>query len=139
LSATIPASHEGLLTGPIFAVLTTLMPDGQPQSSVVWTDYDGTHLLINTAKGRQKERNMAERPKVTVLAIDTNQPFFWLEVRGEVVEITEEGGAEHIAKLANLYDGAPAYYGYVAPAELADKETRVICKIKPTRVIAFGA
>ncbi len=137
--ATIPDSHRNLLEGPVFAVLTTLMPDYQPQSSVVWADFDGEYVLINTAKGRTKERNMAQRPKVSVLALDTNQPYRWIEVRGEVVEITEEGGVEHIDKLARMYTGQPGYYGYVAPAAQREKETRVICKIKPTRVIAFGA
>ena len=137
--ATIPDSHRDLLTGPVYAVLTTLMPDGQPQSSVVWADYDGEYVLVNTAKGRQKERNMAERPKVTVLAIDTDQPFRWIEVRGEVSEITEEGGVAHIDKMAQLYAGQPSYYGHVAPASQATQETRVICKIVPARVVAFGS
>lgn len=139
MSATVPSSHEELLTGPVYAVLTTLMPDNQPQSSVVWVDYDGEYVLVNTAKGRRKERNMAARPKVSVLAIDTNQPFKWVEVRGEVVEITEQGGKEHIDKLARLYAGAPKYYGHVSPADQEQQETRVICKIKPTNVIAYGA
>lgn len=138
-AATIPDSYRDLLEGPIFAILTTLMPDGQPQSSVVWADYDGAHVLVNTAKGRQKERNMSARPKVTVLAIDTNQPYRWIEVRGEVVEITEEGGVDHIDKMARLYTGSPSYYGHVSPAAQADQETRVICRIRPTRVVAFGA
>ncbi len=138
MSATIPESHKALLTGPIYAVLTTLMPDNQPQSSVVWVDYDGTHVTVNTAAGRQKERNMSERPKVSVLAIDTSKPFYWIEVRGEVVEITEEGADADIDKLATIYTGAPAYYGHVTPIEQKAQETRVICKIKPTRVLAFG-
>ncbi|MCC6456527.1 MAG: PPOX class F420-dependent oxidoreductase [Caldilineaceae bacterium] len=139
MSATIPESHRDLLTGPVFAVLTTLMPDNQPQSSVVWTDFDGENVLVNTVLGRQKARNMAERPKVSLLAIDTNHPFRWVEVRGEVEEMTEEGAAEHIAALAKLYTGSPTYYGSVAPAEQAEKETRVICKIKPTRVVTSGS
>lgn len=138
MSATIPKSHQDLLTGPIFAVLTTLMPDNQPQSTVVWADYDGNHVLVNTAAGRQKARNMAARPQVSLVAIDTNHPFRWLEVRGEVEEMTEEGAVESIDRLANIYTGAPSYYGHAAPAEQAEKETRLLCKIKPTRVIAYG-
>ena len=138
MSVAIPESHRDLLTGPVYAVLTTLMPDNQPQSSVVWADFDGTHVMVNTAEGRRKERNMAERPQVSVLAIDTTQPFRWLEVRGEVVEITEVGALEQIDKLAQVYTGAPAYYGHVTPAEQKGQETRVTCKIKPTRVVAFG-
>ncbi len=138
MSAVIPESHSDLLTTSVYAVLTTLMPDNQPQSSVVWVNYDGTYVTVNTAAGRQKERNMSERPKVSILAIDTNQPFRWIEVRGEVVEITQEGADADIDKLATIYTGAPEYYGHVSPIEQKGKETRIICKIKPTRVLAFG-
>lgn len=138
MSAVIPDSHKPLLTGKTYVVLTTLMPDNQPQSSVVWVDFDGEYVVVNTAAGRQKARNMEARPKVTVLAMDTNNPYYWLEVRGEIAELTAEGGVEGIDHLARKYMGVPEYYGHVAPAEQRDKETRLVCKIKPTRVIAFG-
>ena len=138
MSAIIPDSHKQLLTGKTYVVLTTLMPDNQPQSSVVWVDYDGECVIINTAAGRQKARNMQERPKVTVLAMDTANPYYWLEVRGEISEITEEGGVEGIDHLARKYMDVPEYYGHVAPADQRNKETRLMCKFKPTRVIAFG-
>lgn len=138
MPAEIPASHRDLLERPIYTVLTTLMPDGQPQSSIVWADIDGDLVRVNTARGRQKERNMAARPKVSLLAMEPDNPFRWLEVRGEVIEIIEEGGEAHIDKLAQEYVGKPGYYGHWAPAEAREQETRIICKIKPTRVIAFG-
>lgn len=138
MSTVIPESHKKLLTDRYFAVLTTLMPDNQPQSTVVWADYDGEHVIVNTVLGRQKARNMAARPQVSLLAIDTNEPFFWLEVRGKVVEMTEEGALDHINKLAKLYTGAPEYYGHVAPAEAKGKERRVIYKIEPTRIVTSG-
>lgn len=128
MSTVIPESHKKLLTDRYFAVLTTLMPDNQPQSTVVWADYDGEHVIVNTVLGRQKARNMAARPQVSLLAIDTNEPFFWLE----------EGALDHINKLAKLYTGAPEYYGHVAPAEAKGKERRVICKIEPTRIVTSG-
>jgi PPOX class probable F420-dependent enzyme len=138
MSEQIPQSHRDLLEKPVYAVLTTLMPDGQPQSTVVWCDLDGDTVRVNTARGRQKERNMAARPKVSIITIDPNNPFRWIEVRGDVVEITEEGGEAHIDQLAQQYVGVQNYYGDFAPAEQRDQETRVICKIKPTRVVAFG-
>ncbi|MBN1285033.1 MAG: PPOX class F420-dependent oxidoreductase [Anaerolineae bacterium] len=137
MSAKIPDSHQDLLEGPVYAVVTTIMPDGQPQSSVVWASYDGEYVLFNTARGRQKDKNLQNNPKVSLLAIDTNQPFRWIEVRG-TVEMTEEGGLDHINQLAKLYAGVDKYYGGVAPAELKGKETRVVCKITPTRVVTFG-
>jgi PPOX class probable F420-dependent enzyme len=138
MSVEIPASHRDLLERPTYAVLTTIMPDGQPQSTVVWADVDGNTVRVNTARGRQKEINMTARPQVSLLAMEPDNPFRWIEVRGEVIEITEKEGEAHIDKLAREYVGAPGYYGHVADADLRQKETRVICRIKPTRVIPFG-
>ena len=138
MSAMIPESHRDLLEEPVFVTLATVMPDGQPQCSVVWCSYDGEHVLINTTRGRQKAENMAERPKVTLLAIDPEDPYRYLEVRGKVIEMTEEGALEHIDALAKQYLNAPSYYGHAAPAENQEKETRVICKIEPTRARPFG-
>ncbi|MCZ7542406.1 MAG: PPOX class F420-dependent oxidoreductase [Anaerolineae bacterium] len=137
MSATIPDAYRDLLEGPVYAGLTTMMPDGQPQSTVVWVNCEGEYVKVNSARGRQKDKNMRANPKVTLLAIDPNNPFRWIEVRGVVDEITEEGGLEHINELARLYVGAPEYYGHAAPAELKGKETRVIYKIRPVRVVTF--
>jgi PPOX class probable F420-dependent enzyme len=138
MSATIPQSHVDLLTEPVFVTLATVMPDGQPQCSVVWCDYDGEDVLINTAQKRQKARNMRNDPQVTVLAIDPENPYRYLEVRGTVEDMVKEGALDHINKLAKQYVGASSYYGDVAPAEQQDEETRVMCKIRPTRVRAYG-
>lgn len=136
--ATIPESHRDLLEEPVFVTLATLMPDGQPQCSVVWCTYNGTHVLVNTARGRQKAQNMEERPQATILAIDPENPYRYLEVRGTVDKVTEEGAMEHIDQEAQLYMDAPGYYGHVAPADQEGKETRVIFKIRPTRVRAVA-
>jgi PPOX class probable F420-dependent enzyme len=138
MSNKIPESHRDLLEEPVFVSLATVMPDGQPQVTVVWCDYDGTYVLVNTARGRQKEQNMSERPVATILAVDPDDPYRYLEVRGSVAEIIEDGAAAHIDKLAYIYVNQPSYYGGAAPAELKDQEVRVICKIAPTRVRAVG-
>ncbi len=138
MSTQIPNSHKDLLGAPVYVNLITVMPDGQPQASVVWCSYDGEHVLVNTAVGRQKEINMRERPMVTILAVDPQNPFRYLEVRGTVVTVTEEGALDHINALAKAYRNADSYYGGVTPAELAQKETRVIGKIKPTKVNSIG-
>jgi PPOX class probable F420-dependent enzyme len=137
MSAQIPNSHKDLLTNPVHATIATIMPDGQPQLSVVWCNYDGEHILVNTARGRQKDKNLGARPQATILLIDPQNPYRYLEVRG-TVEMTEEGAVEHISQLAKLYTGADSYYGGVTPADQAEKETRVICKITPTRVTTAG-
>lgn len=134
----IPESHRDLLERPIVVALTTLMPDNQPQSTPVWCMYDGENIIVNTARGRQKDKNLAERKKATVLAIDPNNPYRWLEVRAEVSEMSEEGAEGVIDQLAQQYVGKEKYYGGVAPAEQRDKETRVTVKLKPMRVLVGG-
>lgn len=134
MSAKIPEDFKDLLEGPVYVALSTVMPDGQPQTTVVWCDYDGTYVRVNTARGRQKEKNMAARPKVSVLAVDPEDPYRWIEVRG-TVELTEEGAVDHIDSLAQLYRDKSKYFGGVAPAEQAEKQTRVMGKITPTRVV----
>ena len=131
--AQIPNSHKDLLEGPVLVTIATVMPDGQPHLSVVWCSYDGEYVLVNTARGRQKDKNLQARPIATILAIDPENAGRYLEVRG-TVEMTEEGAVGHIDQLAKLYTGADSYYGGVTPADLANKEIRVICKITPTRV-----
>lgn len=107
------------------------MPDGQPQVTPVWCDRHGNQVWVNSALGRQKDRNMRARPQVTVAALDPQDPYRWLEVRGRVVEIVEGPEAHaHIDKLAQDYFGRPFTYN------TAD-EKRCIYKIEPTRV-TFG-
>ena len=100
MSATIPENFRHLLGAPVFATCVTIMPDGQPQAAVVWCSYDGTHIWVNSADGRQKNRNMARDPRVTILAFDPDAPYRYLEVRGVVDEITAEGATAHINSLS---------------------------------------
>lgn len=135
----IPNSHLDLINGPRVAALTTIMPDGQPQTTVVWCNFDGTHVLVNTMRGFQKERNMRANPKVTLLCYDPRQPLRYLEVRGRVVEMTEEGAMEHLDGLSELYIGRKPYFGECVPAELKEKEIPVLCRILPTHITALDA
>ena len=95
MKTSIPASHRDLFSRPVHGVLTTMMPDGTPQSSVVWVDYDGEFVLINTTLERQKGRNMRANPKVAVLVIDPADSGRWVQVRGQVREMTREGAIAH--------------------------------------------
>ena len=135
---TIPDSHRDLIDGPILVTFTTIMPGGQPQSTIVWCNSDDEHVLVNSVMGRVKDKNIRRDPRVTLLALDPNDGYRWIEVQGVVEEIEEEGAVDHIDQLARLYRKTPAYYGHVTPAERAQKETRVIYKIRPTKVLAFG-
>lgn len=134
MAVPIPDTHHDLLAKPIHGVLSTMMPDGQPQSSIVWTDYDGTYILINTTLERQKGRNMCCNPKVALLVIDPKNDSRWIEIRGKVVEISREEAEAHADKLTRLYTGKQHFYGDIYPAEQRQKETRVIVKIEPTKV-----
>lgn len=134
----VPDSHRDLLERPIVVALITLMPDGQPQATPVWCTYDGEHVIVNTARGRQKDRNMERRARVTVLAIDPENSYRWIEVRGEVDDMTEVGAVEVINQLAKLYKGVDSYYGGVTPIQRRETETRVTVKIKPKRVLTGG-
>jgi PPOX class probable F420-dependent enzyme len=140
VSATIPTSHRDLVECPPVAALTTVMPDGYPQTSVVWCDFDGTDVRINTMRGFQKERNMRRNPRVTILCYDPRQPLRFLEVRGTVVEMTEEGAAQHLDILASRYAGRTVrYFGDCIPARFAETEVPVLCRIRPTHVVTLDA
>jgi PPOX class probable F420-dependent enzyme len=138
MSVEIPASHKDLLGRALCATLATLMPGGAPQLTLVWFDHDGTHLRIPTTAGRRKVENMRQRPEVSLLVVDPGNSNRYIEVRGVVDEITEEGAMEHLQAVTLAYTGQPSFYGSVAPRELEGKETRVVVKIRPTRVYTFG-
>jgi PPOX class probable F420-dependent enzyme len=139
-SAEIPASYHDLIECPPVAALTTVGLDGYPQTSVVWCDFDGVWVRVNTMRGFAKERNMRRNPRVTLLCYDPRRPLRYLEVRGMVTEMTEEGAAEHLDALASKYAGRPIrYFGDAVPARFAQTETPILCLIRPTRVIAMDA
>jgi PPOX class probable F420-dependent enzyme len=136
----IPASHRDLVQCPPVAALTTVTPDGYPQTSVVWCDFDGDCVRVNTMRGFAKERNMRRNPRVTLLCYDPRQPNRYLEVRGTVIEMTRAGAAEHLDDLASRYAGrAVRYFGAAIPARFAQTEQPVLCRIRPTRVGALDA
>jgi PPOX class probable F420-dependent enzyme len=138
--AVIPASHLDLVECPPVAALSTVMPDGSPQTSVVWCDFDGTHVRVNTMRGFLKERNMRRNPRVTLLCYDPGHPLRYLEVRGTVIEMTEEGAAEHLDAIASKYVGRSIrYFGECIPAHFAETEVPVLCRIRPIRVVALDA
>jgi PPOX class probable F420-dependent enzyme len=135
----IPESYLDLVNGPRVAALTTVMPDGHPQTTVVWCNFDGTHVLVNTMRGFRKEKNMRLNRKVTLLCYDPRQPLRFIEVRGMVVEMTEVGALEHLDGLCELYTGKSPYFGECVPADLKEKETPVLCKVLPTHVATLDA
>jgi PPOX class probable F420-dependent enzyme len=111
-----------------FGHLATLMPDGSPQVTAVWVDFDGRHILVNTAEGRQKPRNIRRDPRVAIEVISQENPYAHALVRGRVVEVTNDGAEEHIDRLAKKYLGRDKY-PFRQPGE-----RRVIFKIAAEHV-----
>ena len=136
----IPTSLRDLVECPPVAALSTIGSDGYPQTSVVWCDFDGECVRINTMRGFAKERNMRRDPRVTLLCFDPREQNRYLEIRGTVVEMTEDGAGRHLDGLASKYAGRPLrYFGDVLPARLAETEIPVLCRIVPARVVAVDA
>jgi PPOX class probable F420-dependent enzyme len=129
----IPASHLDLLTRPICGVLTTMGQNGQPQSSLVWVDWDGACARVNTTLERQKGRNLAANPKVSLLVVDPDNTGRYLQVRGDA-ELVFDGALDHLNALTRSYTRHPAYYGHIYPAAQQQRETRVICRIHARRI-----
>ena len=139
-SREIPATHLDLVECPPVAALTTITSEGYPQTSVVWCDFDGDCVRVNTMRGFAKERNMRRNPRVTLLCYDPRQPLRYLEVRGTVIEMTEDGARRHLDDLASKYAGRRIrYFGDAIPARFAETETPVLCRIRPTHVVALDA
>jgi PPOX class probable F420-dependent enzyme len=105
----IPESHIDILQKKSFAHLATIMPDGTPQVTPVWVDYDGEYIIINSARGRVKTRNMQVGSPVAVEIMDADDPYRYLQVRGKVAVATEEGADEVIDKLAKKYKDVDKY------------------------------
>ena len=130
MTAKIPESFMDLMEAKAFAHLATTMPDGSPQVTPVWFGFDGSHVLINSSKGRRKDKNIRRDPRVSISMCDPDNPYRYLEIRGKVVEILEEGAVAHIDALAGRYLGLDEYPNH------NDTEVRVIYKIEP---IAFSS
>lgn len=128
--ATIPESHRDILSKRSFAHIATVSEQGVPQVTPVWVEYDGDHVLINSAKGRKKDRNLRAQPVIALSIQDPDNPYRYVGLQGKIVEITEAGGYDHINKLSHKYGGQdyPKNPG----------EVRVIYKIEPTRVWTMG-
>lgn len=130
---TVPDGFKDLLTAKkAFANLATINPDGTPQVTPVWFDWDGRHLRINSAKGRVKDKNLRRTPTVALCIQDPDNPYRYVQIKGRVTQVTETGADAHIDALAKKYLGQDRY-----PYRKAD-EVRVIYVIAPHRVQTMG-
>ena len=132
MPATISPGFQKLLQEPAYCQLATLMPDGSPQNTQVWVDTDGEHILINTAQGRQKERNVQRDPRVAVNVVDPTNAWRIAMVRGRVVDVTTDSADELIDQLAKKYLNEETY-PFRRP-----EEVRVTLKILPEKINEIG-
>lgn len=132
MSTVIPAAFDDLLDATTVALLATLMPDGSPQVTPVWFSRDGDDILVNSARGRAKDRNMRRDPRVALTIVDPDNPYRYIEVRGDVRAITEDGADAHIDELAQAYLNVPVY------PNRKPGEVRVTYRIKPAHVTTMG-
>lgn len=132
--ADIPAQFHDLFDEANFATFATLMPAGTPQQTVVWIDREAREpvdrVLVNTESGRQKHRNVQRDPKVGVSIMDPEDPYRYVSVRGQVVEMTTEGADDHADRLAQEYMGVEEY-----PSRDQEEGDRIILRIEPLRVV----
>jgi hypothetical protein len=128
MAAAIPDKYRDLFQKPAFGILATLMPDGQPQVTPVWVDWQDGRVIVNSAKGRQKDKNIERDRRVTITLIDPENPYRYVEIRGRVDEITKKDADTHIDKMAKKYLGKDKY-PFRQPGE-----ERVMYKITPQHV-----
>jgi PPOX class probable F420-dependent enzyme len=124
----IPETHLDLFKKKAFANLVTLMPGGQPQVTPVWVDYDGRYVVINTAEGRQKDKNLQRDRRLALSIMDPDNPYRYLEVRGHVAERTRTGADQHIDAMAKKYLDKDKY-PFRQP-----NEVRVLYRIEPDHI-----
>ena len=132
MAQVIPEKYADLFEKKAFASLATVNSDGTPQVTPVWVDYDGTNVIVNSARGRRKDKNMSKNAAVSLSIMDPDNPYRYLEVRGRVAEITEDGADQHIDKMAKKYIGADKY-PWRQPGEV-----RVMYKIEPQHTSQMG-
>jgi len=130
--AAIPDTYKDLFQKKAFAHLATIGGDGTPQVTPVWCDFDGTHIRFNTARGRVKDKNLRRNPKVALAIQDPENPYRYIQVRGRVAEITEQGADAHIDSLTKKYLNQDKY-PYRQPGEV-----RVLYKILPEKIQTMG-
>lgn len=136
----VPAAHRALLEGRYNAALTTVMPDGMPHTTPVWFLLEGAAITLNTMREFQKTKNMRANPRVTLLIYDPRDPFTNLELRGTVIEMTEEGALAHLDKMTQHYlDKEEArFFGDSVPAEQQERFHPVRVVVQPTRIRTEG-
>jgi len=130
-TTTLTETQAGFVQEPNYAVVAALREDGSPHQTMIWIDWDGRHVLLNLNQERAKLRYLRDDPRLSLLVIDRENPYRWLGIDGEVVEITTEGAYEHIVRQAKVYLDRESY-------PLKPGEERVLVKVRPLMVEPYG-
>jgi PPOX class probable F420-dependent enzyme len=140
MALVIPESHQDLLVKAVVVILTTVSAEGKPYAVAVWRRWDGEALRITSDPNNRKHKNILANPNVSVsvLALDPQNPYRFLEIGGVVESIETEGALDELNLQTQLYMGKAKYYGNVEPAEKESEYKGVTFKIKPMRVVKFG-
>ena len=132
MTSSFPETYLDLFQKKSFGAFTTLMPDGSPQTTPVWVDYQDGDIWVNSALGRQKDKNVRRDPRVAVTIIDADNPYRYVEIRGTVKEITQSGADPHINAMAKKYLDQDTY-PFRQPGE-----QRVLYKIAIDKAVPMG-
>ena len=127
--ARLTDAQARMFTEPNYGVVSTVRKDGSPHQTVVWVDFDGENVLVNTAEGRAKPRHIRANPRVGVSVVDPQDPYRWISVSGPA-EMTEDGAEEHIHKLSWKYRGRPY--------DLQEGQQRLLVRVRPEHVTEYG-
>lgn len=136
----LPEVHLELLQTPVTGALATVDPQGNPQTTPVWVSTDGEHINLNSKKGRLKDRNLRDRSRLSLLLVNPQNAYHWIEIKGEVVDVIDEDdpdrghlATESIDDLAEKYMGQRPY-----PLRDPSGETRTLYKVRPVQILTFG-
>ncbi len=138
MTVIIPDSHKDLLEKPVVVILSTVSAEGKPHSVAIWRRWDGEMIRITSDPDNRKHRNILANPNVSVLALDPQNPYRFLEIGGVVESIETEGALEELNLHTQLYMGKAKYFGNVEPAEGEATYKGIMFKIRPMRVVKFG-
>ena len=139
--ADLEDKYRTLLEGPVTCTLATMMSNGRPQLTPIWVAHDGTHVLVNTKKGRVKDTNMRDRPQVSIMAVNPENPYHWITINGRVVDMIEETDSQRGHEATDNVNTLSKRYLDEDPYPLRDPkgEVRVLFKVLPEYIMTFGA
>ena len=132
-SSRIPEGYEDLLETTALVHVATIGPDGEPQNNPVWFDWDGEHVKFSQTKTRQKYRNVSRDPRLALSIVDPENPYRYIEIRGEVTKVEEDPDNEFINAMANKYLGLDEY-PYHQPGD-----ERIVVYVEPEHTTQMGA